>query len=108
MKIKRPLIILITSGLFVAFMITVLYRNNKNSGYDLHLIRTKGGWGYTISRNNELIIYQEYMPGLQGKIAFSDRGKAKKTGKLVIEKMIRNQRPSITKEELDSIVNIDK
>jgi hypothetical protein len=108
LNINGPRIVLISSGLLVIFVVALLVRYNRSQEYDLQLICKDNVWGYAISRDKKIIIYQEYMPGLQGKIAFSDRGTAKKTGQLVIEKMKRNELPAITKEELDSILNIDK
>ena len=71
--------------------------------YDLRVMKHEQGWGYEIRKNNKPFLYQEYIPAIEGKMAFADKKSAKKTGRLVLSKLRNNKLPSVTKEELKKL-----
>lgn len=78
--------------------------NNRDHHYTVDVINSEQGWGYNILFDNKLIIHQPYMPAGSGQVAFGDKYSARKTGGLVVKKLQNNQSPSITRDELNSII----
>jgi hypothetical protein len=76
--------------------------------YDLKVVKLEQGWGYEIRKNNKSFIYQQYIPALEGNVAFSDKKSAKKTGKFVLTKLRNNQLPSLTIPELKQLGIIEE
>lgn len=61
-------------------------------------------WGYEISVDNTPFIRQNSIPGQAGNKGFPEAKQAEATAKLVIEKLKRNESPSISEEELLQIM----
>lgn len=61
-------------------------------------------WGYEISVDNTPFIRQHSIPGQAGNKGFPRAQQAEATAKLVIEKLKRNESPSISEEELLQIM----
>lgn len=59
-----------------------------------------GGWGYKIILDGQPFIYQNIIPGVPGKHVFKTKENAVKVGQLVAEKLVHNEMPSISREEL--------
>lgn len=59
-----------------------------------------GGWGYKIILDGQPFIYQNIIPGVPGKHVFKTRESAVKVGQRVAEKIVHNEMPSISREEL--------
>jgi len=97
--------ILVLSGFILIIVISgaVFYKGNRH--FSLSLFNSEEGWGYNILYNNKLIIHQPYMPAINGQVVFKNKYTARKTGRLVIKKLQKNQSPGITVTELNSIVN---
>ncbi len=58
------------------------------------------GWGYRIIINQRVFIQQPYIPVLEGEKEFATEMDARKTAQYVAQKIIRHERPALTKEEL--------
>ncbi len=58
------------------------------------------GWGYNIFKDKKLIIKQDIIPALEKQTAFKSEEDAQKTGLLVIEKLKKNQLPTISQSDL--------
>lgn len=90
--------------LFTVLSLLVLYKVCEYySSADSNRVKTyavAGGWGYQIIINNKVLIDQPFIPGLPGKLAFPDKKSAAKTGKIVLQRLLHHQSPSITKEDL--------
>ena len=61
------------------------------------------GWGYEILVGGKIFIHQQFIPAIAGKKAFLTREDAMKTASLVIKKLVGNQPPAITCNDLDSL-----
>ena len=57
-------------------------------------------WTYRIYLDSTLFIQQDHIPGLAGKHPFKSKKDAQKTAKLIVKKLIHNQKPYITQKEL--------
>ena len=62
-----------------------------------------GGWGYEILVNSDVFIYQDFIPGLSGQVAFKTQTDALKCGELVIQKLKQRKMPSVSQSEIDSL-----
>lgn len=61
------------------------------------------GWGYSIAAGKHVVIKQPYIPAVQGMQAFKTEQQARKTARLVIQKIKMGDIPMITRDELDSL-----
>ncbi|MBN2519098.1 MAG: DUF4907 domain-containing protein [Bacteroidales bacterium] len=85
----------------ISSLLYILYNKKTHSQeYTLKVFKHDRGWGYEIYKNNQPFIHQVYIPAIEGNYAFPNKSSAKKTGLLVIGKLIKNESPNITKEEL--------
>jgi hypothetical protein len=73
--------------------------------YDVELYKSSDGWGYDILKKDNVYIHQPFMPAIEGEVPFPDKKSARKTGRLVIKKIRNRESPTLTKEEVQSIVN---
>ncbi len=77
---------------------------NNSKGYALELNKTEQEtWCYSIKYNKQVIIRQEYIPGLQGNIPFESKNDAQKTGLLVLKKLKNNENPACSITELKQL-----
>ena len=60
----------------------------------------KDQWVYEIFYKERLLIRQHWVPGVEGKRAFTTFEKARQTGQLVIDKLKQNQLPAVSRVEL--------
>ncbi len=72
--------------------------------YKIDIFKSGQGWGYDIFNKDKLYIHQPFIPAIEGQVPFRDRQSARKTGKLVVRKLKNHKIPSVTKEELESIL----
>jgi hypothetical protein len=102
--------------LFIVLLFLLVYSIFQfTSPSDSIMVKTykiSDGWGYKIIIKDKVFINQPFIPVLPGKNAFPDKKSALKAGKIVKEKLINHQRPSLTKEDikeigLDSLGNLN-
>jgi len=72
--------------------------------YKIDVFKSGQGWGYDILIEDKPYIHQPFMPAIEGQVPFRDKQSARETGKLVVRKLKNHKIPSVTKEELDSIL----
>lgn len=92
-------------ALFLVILLAVSSCTNRGHSYNVELFKSGEGWGYDIRVNGREYIHQPYMPAIEGQIPFRDKQAARKTGKLVIKKLKKGQVPSVTKGELENLIN---
>ncbi|MEO1051316.1 MAG: DUF4907 domain-containing protein [Bacteroidota bacterium] len=61
------------------------------------------GWGYEIRVRGKTLIYQDFIPAIQGEQGFASREDALKTGEYVIYKLKKGLNPGLNHKELDSL-----
>lgn len=104
----RPVTIAIASVILVLACLYGFWISHSQEKYRVKTVRTETGWGYSIRVNDQIIIYQDYIPAQEGKSSFRTREAAKMAGELMVKKFNKNEMPGITKYELDSILSIDR
>ncbi|MCE5345480.1 MAG: DUF4907 domain-containing protein [Bacteroidales bacterium] len=103
MKTTRKILPSIALLLIIAVATTIFF-SNRYSHYKVEVYKSEQGWGYDILINKKTVIHQPYMPSVSGKVAFESKYAAKKTGNLVVKKIKKKQLPTITTDELNSIL----
>ena len=73
---------------------------NLSSQYTLKVINKDAHWIYEISQNNSVLIRQEYIPVVNGKQKFRTKKDAEAIGSIVLNRLINNKPPRVTKEDL--------
>jgi len=64
-------------------------------------------WGYDIYRGGKMIIHQQSIPGMPGNEGFGKKLQAKKTARLVINKIEHGEMPpTVTPDELKKLLAI--
>ena len=63
----------------------------------------RNGWGYKIGMQDRFIIIQSNIPVIQGDKQFPNRRTARKAGKIVKQRILNKQLPSLTMEDLTKI-----
>ena len=95
--ISRKTIAGLLTGLMVlSFLVFIVSRDKPG----LVSFRTDGGWGYKVSVNREVLIYQPCIPAIEGNRPFASRHDAMKTGRLARRKICKGIIPLISIEEL--------
>jgi Domain of unknown function (DUF4907) len=100
-KRKRLFVFALLSVLILA---AVAYTSRGHFYYNVDVYKSGQGWGYDILVKNKTYIHQPFMPAVEGQVPFSDRQSARKTGRLVVRKLKNHKIPSVTKEELKSMI----
>jgi uncharacterized lipoprotein YehR (DUF1307 family) len=96
---------------FAVFLIaSCSQKKTTENTLNLQCFETGNGWGYTIEHKGKQIIYQPNIPAIGNKTVFPTKQSAEKTGKLVLEKLIRGESPALSVDELKKagIVKIGK
>ena len=74
----------------------------------LEVIQVKGGWGYEIKVKQKVLIYQPYIPVINGERPFPNKKSAEQVGKLVLERLKHKENFAVTEEDLRFLTNQDK
>jgi len=90
---------LVILAILLTLFSTTLNKTNKNH-YSLVLVKVDGGWGYQILKDQKTLIYQPYIPVIEGNQAFPDKQSANEIGKLVIQRLEKNMNPAVSKDDL--------
>ena len=61
-----------------------------------------GGFGYVILVDNDTLIFQPFIPAIGGHQPFADEESAMRVAQLVVEKMLRGEPFSLTREEVEA------
>ena len=76
--------------------------------YEVNAFEYNRGWGYQISKNGKVIIYQPCIPCIEGDKSFPDKILAENTGNLVLSKIKNHENPSLTIEEVNKILMVNE
>jgi len=102
--VRSPVVLIIT----IITLLLITHNNiPKTQDYKLEVIKLESGWGYNILKNKKPFIHQECIPAIEGNHPFPDEKSARKTGKLVLKKLLSNESPRISKEELRDSAHIN-
>ncbi len=79
---------------------------NATPDYKLKIVKEyNDDWAYIIFLENTPVIYQKYIPALEGNVAFESKKSARLVGKMVIKKLRNNRSPRINIQELSRLYN---
>ncbi|TAJ11753.1 DUF4907 domain-containing protein [Marinilabiliaceae bacterium JC017] len=96
------------SGLLLVFVLFGLLIFTGLSGrntYSYDLVRYESGWGYDIKKEGNVIIRQEFVPGVAGKQGFSQKSDARIVARQVIYKLQNGNMPTIQAKELSELID---
>jgi hypothetical protein len=99
-RVLYPLLFLILSAIIVFNVVRITSSPNADK---VIAYRVEGGWGYRISHNDQVYIDQPFIPLLPGKNAFPSKRAALKTGKIVLERIQKQQLPVLTFDDLEKM-----
>lgn len=93
--------------LLIVFCLTfVAVRFVPQSELDYAIIDVEGGYGYTISKKQKVIIFQQFIPNTKGYSVFQSQAEARRVARLVIKKLEHGQSPSLNSIELNEALNL--
>lgn len=89
---------------FVAIVLCCIYfTKRKNDGFSLEVISTEIGYGYTIRHQQQVYIYQPFIPAISGKQPFLSKTEAESVGKLIIERLKSGANYTVTPNDLEDL-----
>lgn len=95
-------------SLIIVATCILVFNNSKNTTtantISVETYKVEQGWGYLIRKGKKKIINQPYMPCIAGNQPFPSEISALKTGELVADKVKKDELPTITTDELNSII----
>ncbi len=99
-RILYPLFFILFSSLLVY---TIVLHASQAGKVKVRTYRVNEGWGYQILLRNKVYIDQPFIPVFQGKVAFPDKRSAHRAGNLVKRKLVNNELPALTKDDLKKL-----
>jgi hypothetical protein len=103
MMITKHNIIVLAASATISAAIFFFYEKNPAQKINYNLFHKASGWGYDILVNDKLFIHQEYIPVVANKKGFATETEAKKTARLVINKLKNNKMPTLNYAEVNQI-----
>lgn len=95
--IKRYLAPALLTSLAALFFV-VFFTGRDDIG--LTTFRSECGWGYSVTALGKVVIWQPYIPAVEGMKPFEKSRDAKKAGEIVVERLRNGEDPSLTREDL--------
>ena len=77
--------------------------DSSDPSFSMEVIEVNGGYGYQISHNNHITIFQPFIPCISGKKPFMEKRDAEQVGQLVMKRMNRRQTYTVTLDDLESL-----
>ena len=77
--------------------------DSSASSFSMEVIEVNGGYGYQISHNNHITIFQPFIPSVSGKKPFMEKRDAEQVGQLVMKRMKSGESYTVTLDDLESL-----
>lgn len=77
--------------------------DSSASSFSMEVIEVNGGYGYQISHNNHITIFQPFIPSISGKKPFMEKRDAEQVGQLVMKRMKSGENYTVTLDDLESL-----
>lgn len=87
----------------VVLILSLSYACTQPSPFQYSAYHTQNGWGYRIFQNDQLFIDQPFIPVVAGNQPFKTEADAKKTARVICEKLKDGQLPTITLHDLQEM-----
>lgn len=78
-------------------------QSKKDSEIEGIVYKTKNGFGYRVIVHDQLLINQDFIPAIQENVPFCDSIEAAAACHLVIQKIKRNEMPTLTLKDLSTL-----
>jgi len=91
------------STIVLLIVLAISCRHKETNKPQPAVFAAGGGFGYTISIHDKILIKQETIPAVDGAAAFCDSLDAVKVSNLVVQKISKKQSPTITKQDLAAL-----
>jgi hypothetical protein len=101
--------------IFIFIFVFCFAGNHKKKGIHLEVVKVEAnlvehiekGYGYQIYVNDTLVIYQPFIPDVQGKIPFRSKEDAFKVGDFVVNRMRTHNDFFVSQRDLEKLGVID-
>ena len=77
--------------------------DSSDPSFSMEVIEVNGGYGYQISHNNHITIFQPFIPCISGKKPFKEKRDAEQVGQLVMKRMKSGENYTVTLDDLESL-----
>ena len=77
--------------------------DSSDPSFSMEVIEVNGGYGYQISHNNHITIFQPFIPCISGKKPFMEKRDAEQVGQLVMKRMKSRENYTVTLDDLESL-----
>ena len=77
--------------------------DSSASSFSMEVIEVNEGYGYQISHNNHITIFQPFIPCISGKKPFMEKRDAEQVGQLVMKRMKNGESYTVTLADLESL-----
>ena len=90
---------ILTAAICLAFSVAT----TTDTPFSMEVIEVNGGYGYQISHNNHITIFQPFIPCISGKKPFKEKRDAEQVGQLVMKRMKSRENYTVTLADLESL-----
>jgi hypothetical protein len=100
---KWGLTVILVAGIIGTFSYGFYKRwkwRQDHSLVELKAIEVPAGWGYDILKDGKPLFHQPIMPGVTGNRVFSSKDDALAVGKVVYDRLLAGQPPTVTEAEM--------
>jgi hypothetical protein len=99
-----PSVMLVAIGFLVWFGIRRRNQSRKGQMFiELKAIQTPKGWGYDILADGRIFIHQNIIPAVPGEYGFRTKEDALAVGQKVYQRVLANQIPMVSIEEIKAL-----
>ncbi len=103
-KVKHLFIMIGVSSMLAACLFSCSGCSSNSDELKCRVVEVEGGYGYMVLCGNDTLIYQPYIPAVEGRQPFSTKESALNTGKLVCKKLFDGEPPTLSKEEVNRLL----
>lgn len=93
-----------TISILIVLLISYFRFIYSKPDFKYEIISLDNGYGYSISHNGKVIIYQPFIPCIGSKTAFKSKEDAKKIANIICKKLENNNSPTITNKEIQQLL----
>jgi len=99
-KIQKNVILANKHNILFILCLFLFISCNRTESLNVQSLKTSTGWGYTITKDDKIIIKQTVIPVISDNKSFKTEDEALKVGNLVLQKLQHDLSPTVTKKDL--------
>lgn len=106
---KKKYRFILIGVIFLIPIFLIYFINEQNSIEEINnelfheIYEVKKGYGYKIISDDKVLIKQDFIPAIPGKIPFNSYIEAQMVAQLVIEKILKKEDPKIKKKDIENL-----